>query len=126
MTTLASRGRGCGSIRDRRDARRRSRGAEVIRRILRREGYAAQRSVVAEVNPSEAPVLSLDAAMLLVETALLRAGAKSATREEVQDAMADLVRAAEAIRIKPRRHHNPPRPFSAQCNAETPKWRGWR
>ncbi len=77
--------------------------AEVIRRILRREGYTAQCTLVGEVKPSDAPVLSLDAAILLVETALLHAGAKTgATREEVQAAMDDLVRADHAVQIPDR------------------------
>jgi hypothetical protein len=77
--------------------------ASVVRHILRREGYAAQCTVIGEVTPAEAPVLSLDAAMLLVETALRHAGATSgATREEVHAAMEDLVRAREAVRIPDR------------------------
>jgi hypothetical protein len=48
-------------------------------------------------------VLSLDAAMLLVETALRHAGATTgATREEVRAAMDDLTRADEAVRITDR------------------------
>ncbi|MDP9024794.1 MAG: hypothetical protein M3N13_05445, partial [Candidatus Eremiobacteraeota bacterium] len=75
----------------------------VVRQILRREGDAAQRTIVGEITPAEAPVLSLDAAMLLVETALQRAGATSgATRDEVQAAMEDLTRSGEAIRIPDR------------------------
>ncbi len=75
----------------------------VVRQILRREGYAAQCTLIGEVTAADAPVLSLDAAMLLVESALRRAGAKSgATREEVRAAMDDLVRAREAVRIPDR------------------------
>jgi hypothetical protein len=74
--------------------------ALIVRQILRRDGYAAQCTIVGEVPPSEAPVLSLDAATLLVETALHHVGATSgATREEVQAAMDDLTRSGEAIRI---------------------------
>jgi len=85
----------------------RSHGAEkraaVVRQILRREGYAAQCTVVREVKPSDAPVLSLDAAMLLVEAALQREGATAgASRDEVRDAIDDLVRSGEAIRIPDR------------------------
>jgi hypothetical protein len=77
--------------------------AHVVRDILRREGYAAQSTLAGHVAPTDAPVLTLDAAMLLVETALRRAGADAcATREEVQDAMDDLVRSHEAIRIPDR------------------------
>lgn len=77
--------------------------AAVIRRILRRDGYAAQCELVGHVAPSDAPVLSLDAAMLLVETALRREGAESgATREEIRAAIDDLTRSGEAIRIPDR------------------------
>ena|GEM_PF-6894423 len=41
----------------------------VVREILRREGYAAQCTLIGEVTPADAPVLSLDAAMLLVDSA---------------------------------------------------------
>ena len=75
----------------------------VVREILRREGYAAQCTLIGEVTPADAPVLSLDAAMLLVESALRHAGAtsganarRSARRDE------DPVRAREAVRISDR------------------------
>jgi hypothetical protein len=74
--------------------------ANVVRDILRREGYAAQSTLAGHVAAADAPVLTLDAAMLLVETALRHAGAEAcATREEVHDAMDDLVRSREAVRI---------------------------
>ncbi|HTD36207.1 MAG TPA: hypothetical protein VK669_01740 [Candidatus Limnocylindrales bacterium] len=77
--------------------------AAVIRSILRREGYAAQCELVGHVAPSDAPVLSLDAAMLLVETCLRREGAEAgATREEIRAAMDDLTRSGEAIGIPDR------------------------
>lgn len=77
--------------------------ATIVRDILRREGYAAQSAIVAHVAAADAPVLSLDAAMLLVETALRQAGVTTyATREEVQIAMNDLVRAGEALAIPDR------------------------
>src|ERR1035437_9375489 len=77
--------------------------AAIVRQILRREGYAAQSTIVGHVAPSDAPVLTLDAAMLIVETALTHAGATvCATREEVHAAMEDLTRAGEAIRIPDR------------------------
>jgi hypothetical protein len=77
--------------------------AAIVRDIVRREGYAAQSTIVGHVAAADAPVLTLDAAMLLVETALRRAGASAcATREEVRDAMDDLVRCREAIRIPDR------------------------
>jgi CRP-like cAMP-binding protein len=74
--------------------------AEVVRRLLRREGYAAQCTIAGEVPAADAPVLSLDAAMLLVETALRRESATAgATRDEIQAAMDDLTRSGEALRI---------------------------
>ncbi|MDP9024630.1 MAG: hypothetical protein M3N13_04535 [Candidatus Eremiobacteraeota bacterium] len=75
----------------------------VVCEILRREGYAAQCTLIGEVTPGDAPVLSLEAAMLLVESALRHVGATSgATREEVHAAMEDLVRAREAVRVPDR------------------------
>jgi hypothetical protein len=77
--------------------------AFVVREILAREGYAAQCTMVGQVPPTESPVLSLDAAMLLVETALRRTGASAgATREEVQAAMNDLTRSRDAVRVPDR------------------------
>lgn len=71
-----------------------------VRQILRREGYATQRSLVGRVARAEAPVLSLDAAMLLVEAELQKAGITDmATREEIKTAMDDLVRAEEATAV---------------------------
>jgi hypothetical protein len=82
----------------------RSHGAEkrvlFVRQVLRREGFATQRSLVGHVAWSEAPVWSLDAAMLLVEAELQKAGISDmATREEVKAAMDDLVRAEEAVAV---------------------------
>jgi hypothetical protein len=75
----------------------------VVHEILRREGYAAQCTLIGEVTPADASVLSLVAAMLLLELALGHTGAPSgATREEVHAAMEDLVRAREAVRIPDR------------------------
>lgn len=49
---------------------------------------------------NDAPVWSLDAAMLLVEAELQKAGISDmATREEVKAAMDDLVRAEEAVAV---------------------------
>jgi hypothetical protein len=75
----------------------------VVHGNLRREGYVAQCTLIGELTPADAPVLSLDAAMLLVESALRHAGATSgATREELQASMEDLVRGREAVRIPDR------------------------
>ena len=72
----------------------------IIRQILRREGYATQSSLVGHVARDQAPVLSLDAAMLLVESELQKAGiGDMATRDEIQVAMDDLVRAEEAVAV---------------------------
>jgi hypothetical protein len=78
--------------------------AAIVRQILRREGYAAQCTLVGHVAAADAPVLTLDAAMLLVETALTHAGAAAcATSVEVRAAMNDLTRSGEALEI-PDRH----------------------
>ena len=77
--------------------------ARIVRDILLREGYAAQRRLVGHIAPVEAPVLSLDAAMVLVEAELQKASVTSmATRSEVQVAMNDLLRAGEAVTVPER------------------------
>lgn len=54
---------------------------------IAREGWAAQVAAAAQADPADAPHLTIDAAMLLVQTELTRAGAKRAcTRVEVQQA----------------------------------------
>ena len=83
---------------------KRNHGAEkrvlFVRQVLRREGLATQRSLVGHVDWSQAPVWSLDAAMLLVEAELQKAGITDmATREEIKAAMDDLVRAEEAVAV---------------------------
>jgi len=71
-----------------------------VRQVLRREGFATQRSLVGRVDWAQAPVWSLDAAMLLVESELQKAGITDmATREEIKAAMDDLVRAEEAVAV---------------------------
>lgn len=60
-------------------------------------------TLAGHVAATDAPVLPLDAAMLLVETVLCPAGAEArATGDEVPDAIDDLVRSREAIRIPDR------------------------
>jgi hypothetical protein len=77
--------------------------ATVVRSILRREGYAAQSALVGHVQPADAPVLTVDAAMLLVETALRREGVTDcASREEIREAMDDLTGANQAVRVPDR------------------------
>jgi hypothetical protein len=83
---------------------KRNHGAEkrvlFVRRTLRREGYATQRSLVGSVARDDEPVLTLDAAMLLVEAELQKAGISDmATREEIRVAMDDLIRAEEAVAV---------------------------
>jgi hypothetical protein len=72
--------------------------ALVVRDILRREGYVAQCRLVGHIVPADAPVLTLDAAMVLVEAELQKAAVTTmATRNEIQTAIDDLVRAGEAV-----------------------------
>ncbi len=72
----------------------------ILRDILRREGYAEQRNLVGRLKAADMPVLTVDAAMMLVEAAMQKAGAVAApSRDELQQAMADLVRADEAVSV---------------------------
>lgn len=74
--------------------------ASVIRSVLQRQGFAAQRDLVGQVPWNEMPALTLDVAMVLVEGALRRAGATGgATREEIRAAMDDLVRSFDAVAV---------------------------
>lgn len=58
-----------------------------IAAILQREGWRAQRTAAEEGGPANAPRLTIDAAMLLVDEALRAAGSSHAcTRDEVIDA----------------------------------------
>jgi len=55
--------------------------------IIAREGWATQVAAAAQADPANAPHLTIDAAMLLVQTQLTRAGAtRACTRAEVQQA----------------------------------------
>jgi hypothetical protein len=85
----------------------RTHGAEkraiVIRTILQREAYAAQRDIAGQVPWNEAPVLTPDLAMVLVEGALRKAGTSgAASREEIRSAMGDLVRSLDAVPLPDR------------------------
>ncbi len=72
----------------------------ILRDVLRREGYAEQRNLVGHLQPADMPVLTLDAATILVEAALQKAGIAAApSRDELQEAIHDLVRADEAVVI---------------------------
>jgi hypothetical protein len=74
--------------------------ARVIRDVLQRQGFAAQRDLVGQVRWSEMPALTLDVAMVLVEGALRRAGVTGgATRDEIRSAMDDLVHSLDAIAV---------------------------
>jgi hypothetical protein len=82
----------------------RTHGAEkralVIRRMLQRQAFDAQRDLVGRVRWDEMPVLTLDLAMVLVERALRIAGVSGgATRDEIRAAMDDLVRSFDAVAI---------------------------
>jgi hypothetical protein len=68
--------------------------------MLRRLGYDEQRGLVGRMPADDMPVLTLDAATILVATALQQAGTAAApSRAELQQAMNDLVRAGEAATI---------------------------
>ncbi|MEA2720305.1 MAG: hypothetical protein QOJ39_2169, partial [Candidatus Eremiobacteraeota bacterium] len=74
--------------------------ARVIRDMLQRHGFAAQRDLVNQVPWNDMPALTLDVAMLLVEGALRRAGVTGgATRDEIRAAMDDLVRSFDAVAV---------------------------
>ncbi len=98
-----------GAVRDRLVALEWERGhgcekrALVIQDILRREGYAEQCRLVRHIAPDDAPVPTLDAAMILVEEALGKLNVRTvATRDEVRTAMHDLLRAGEAVTVPDR------------------------
>jgi hypothetical protein len=75
----------------------------ILRDLLRREGYDEQRRLVGRMRASDMPVLTLDAATILVATALQKAGIDAApTRAELQQAMDDLIRADEAATVEGR------------------------
>jgi hypothetical protein len=70
----------------------------VIAALLHRAAWSAQREVVRQVEPADAPVVTLDSALLIVDAALGAAKATGgATRAEVETVMQDLVRAGAAV-----------------------------
>ncbi len=72
----------------------------ILRDVLRREGYAEQRAIVGHLKPADMPVLTLDSAMILVEAAMRKTNSTAApSRDELQQAMTDLVRAGEATAV---------------------------
>jgi Restriction endonuclease len=95
-----------GPVTDRMDdlAWDRAHGAEkrlaVIGALLHRAAWAAQCEVVRQVAPADAPVVTLDSALLIVDAALAAANATGgATRAEVETAMHDLVRTGVAVTV---------------------------
>ena len=66
----------------------------VIASVLHTTAWNAQKALVGRVDATDAPALTVDAALMLVDTALQQANATGgATRAEVGTAIADLVRA---------------------------------
>ncbi len=92
-----------GPVADRLDdlAWDRRHGAEkrlaVVADLLHRAAWAAQCEVVRQVAPADAPVVTADGALLMVDAALAAAKATGgATRAEVETAMHDLLRSGAA------------------------------
>jgi hypothetical protein len=74
--------------------------AHVIRAILQRQGFAAQRDLVGQVPWNETPAITLDLAMVLAESGLRITGASGgATRDEIRAAVDDLVHSFDAIAV---------------------------
>jgi hypothetical protein len=69
-------------------------------RCLHTTAWNAQKALVGRVDATDAPALTVDAALMLVDTALQQAKATGgATRAEVETAIADLVRAGFAWHV---------------------------
>lgn len=74
--------------------------AHVIRTLLQRDGFAAQRDLVGRLPWNEMPAITLDIAMVVVEGALRIAGVSGgASREEIRAAMDDLVHSLDAVAV---------------------------
>jgi len=72
----------------------------VIASVLHTTAWNAQKALVGRVDATDAPALTIDAALMLVDTALQQAKAPGgATRAEVETAIADLVRAGIASHV---------------------------
>jgi hypothetical protein len=72
----------------------------VIAKLLHETAWNAQKALVGRVEATDAPALTVDAALMLVDTALQQTKATGgATRTEVETAMADLVRTGAAIKL---------------------------
>lgn len=75
----------------------------VIASVLHTTAWNAQKALVGRVDAEDAPALTVDAALMLVDTALQEAKATGgATRAEVETAIADLVRAGIASQVPER------------------------
>jgi len=85
----------------------REHGAEkrlaVIASLLHTTAWNAQKALVGRVEAADAPALTVDSALLLVDTALQEAHATGgASRAEVETAIADLVRSGAATKLPDR------------------------
>jgi hypothetical protein len=75
----------------------------VIASLLHETAWNAQRALVGRVGAADAPVLTLDGALMLVDTALQTSGATGgASRADVETALADLIRSGAATRLSDR------------------------
>jgi len=80
----------------------------VIASVLHTTAWNAQKALVGRVDATDAPALTIDAALMLVDTALQQTKATGgATRAEVETAIADLVRAGIASHVPGRRRDDP-------------------
>jgi hypothetical protein len=75
----------------------------VIASLLHETAWKAQQALVGRVDAKDAPALTVDGALLLIDTALQTKGATGgASRAEVETALADLVRTGAATRLTDR------------------------
>ena len=85
----------------------REHGAEkrlaVITSLLHKTAWNAQKALVGRVSAQDAPALTVDAALMLIDTALQEAKATGgASRTEVETAIADLIRSGTATKLADR------------------------
>jgi hypothetical protein len=75
----------------------------VIASVLHTTAWSAQKALVGRVDVADAPALTVDAALMLIDTALQEAKATGgATRAEVETAISDLLRAGIASHVPDR------------------------
>jgi hypothetical protein len=75
----------------------------VIASLLHRTAWNDQKALVGRVAAADAPALTVDAALMLVDTALQQSNATGgASRAEIETAIADLVRSGAATRLPDR------------------------